>query len=237
MSPKRLRTALLVMVGTSVAGMARGPSLRCVRLVACTFTCLLASATQAAPPADDPGVPPVILDAEIEARRHFQATGRAIVDGLLVLKRSDEQRITKEDWRHLSELRHLKELWLRGKVTDDEIAHVVRLTDLDLLSLAGTSISDDGLKRLKSLRNLKRLDLGATEITDEGLPHLLDLPKLEFLNLDGCTRITDEGLMTHLKGAKNLWHLVHPDRHVSQARTEKIRRVLPNVFIEYDIAP
>src|SRR5436190_15033492 len=61
-------------------------------------------------------------------------------------------------------------------------------------------LSDDDLALLKHLPQLEVLVLSDTPITDRGLEHLKDLSQLRALRLDG-TRISDAGLK-HLAGLK-----------------------------------
>lgn len=70
------------------------------------------------------------------------------------------------------------------------------------VDLARTKISDDGVAALAGMVNLERLHLENTGITDAALAHLRDLPRLSYLNLY-ATGITDEGLR-QLAGLKSL---------------------------------
>jgi hypothetical protein len=102
----------------------------------------------------------------------------------------------------LEDLPDLKELYLGGihsgsqgsiRVGDRGVAHVARLTKLETLSLAGTSVTDGGLKALEGLASLKSLDLEETPITNAGLKSLRGLTNLSSLDLEK-TPITDAGL-------------------------------------------
>lgn len=57
----------------------------------------------------------------------------------------------------------------------------------------GTTITDDGLAHLEGLANLERLDLQRSRVTDAGLVHLSKLERLHTLWLSG-TQVTSEGL-------------------------------------------
>jgi serine/threonine protein kinase/Leucine-rich repeat (LRR) protein len=75
--------------------------------------------------------------------------------------------------------------WLRGlvlnrcsRITNDGLAHLTALTDLQDLQLTGTNVTDAGLKHLKGLTNLTVLYLGGTKVTAEGVAALSKaLPK------------------------------------------------------------
>src|SRR6478752_4503020 len=104
----------------------------------------------------------------------------------------------------------------KGKVDDDLMTHVGRLTELRRLDLSGADIDDEGLRRIARLpiyelwlqgthisdrsaetfskmKQLEFLQLNATTITDGFLEHLESLPKLESLGLRG-TKVTSEGM-------------------------------------------
>ncbi len=82
-------------------------------------------------------------------------------------------------------------------------------------------LKDDHLKNLKHCHALASLSLsGNASLTDAGLNALLDLPNLKYLRLDGCNKITCQGIKTmirtviefdigeieaiHVNGCKNL---------------------------------
>jgi hypothetical protein len=66
-------------------------------------------------------------------------------------------------------------------------------SQLQELSLPGTSVTDAGLKHLKGLNQLRRLDLCSTHVTDSGLTNLKGLSQLQELYLDR-TQVTDAGV-------------------------------------------
>ena len=80
-----------------------------------------------------------------------------------------------------------------GNVTDDEVVHLERLTNLKRLSLNGAQVTDAGLVHLEGLPNLEVLGLAYTQVTDAGLEHLKGLSNLKRLYLNG-TKVTDEGV-------------------------------------------
>jgi internalin A len=112
---------------------------------------------------------------------------------------------------------HVTDVSLPG-ATDAAIVPVARLTQLQRLILAESSMSDvgvisffdvnrprvtsAGLMHLKKLTNLAELDLGGTQVSDAGLAHLKGLTKLSVLDIRG-NEVTDAGL-AHLKGLTNL---------------------------------
>jgi hypothetical protein len=78
-------------------------------------------------------------------------------------------------------------------VTDAGLVRLSRLSQLQVLDLAGTQVTDVGLDYLEKLAQLKNLNLECTSITDVGLEHLSDLTQLQVLDLVG-TQVTDNGV-------------------------------------------
>jgi Leucine-rich repeat (LRR) protein len=101
---------------------------------------------------------------------------------------------------HLKGLKSLRYLNLRGNRSydiDDDLVHLVELTELEELDLQNTLVGDAGLARLAGMKKIKRLYLrsnpASNKITDSGLVHLKELKSLEELVLP-FTGITDAGL-------------------------------------------
>lgn len=88
------------------------------------------------------------------------------------------------------------------KVSDDDLAILENLPDVESVDLSGTEISNDGLVHVEGMRKLKGLFLWKTLIDDRGLAHLRNLTDLRLLILDGTT-VTDAG-MENLQGLTNL---------------------------------
>lgn len=110
--------------------------------------------------------------------------------------------VTDDDWRHLKNLRNLKELSL-GAVSDTELLHHVKgLTGLVQFDVFGRDVTDSGLEVLNYLTDLEVLSLSNTQVSDQGLVHVRGLTNLRELDL-AQTQITDAGLV-HLKRLKNL---------------------------------
>jgi len=80
------------------------------------------------------------------------------------------------------------------KVSDEALANLSSLADVEVLELShNESVSDGQLKYLQPLRNLKTLYLYRTNVTGPGLAYLTDLQQLEVLVL-GHTAVGDDGL-------------------------------------------
>ena len=79
-----------------------------------------------------------------------------------------------------------------SKISDDDLLPLLKLSRVESVSVAHTSITDEGLSHLGGLTNLKSLTLSYTAITDAGLVHIKGLAKLRDLTLP--KRITDAGI-------------------------------------------
>lgn len=112
-------------------------------------------------------------------------------------------------------MERLTSVWVGGRpdapsrITDEGLAVVADLDDLEELGLCCSQVTDEGLRHLANLRKLRKLQLSDCAITDEGLAHIAHLDNLEWLLLSG-TRVSDAGLQ-HLTGLKKLSRLDLPD--------------------------
>jgi hypothetical protein len=124
--------------------------------------------------------------------------------GATVWTAHDEQ-ILLRTWRGLPANGYqIREIRLNGyeNVNDDDAKLFARHAELEVLHLAGTSITDRGLERICKCKNLKELWLGSTSVSDAGLALLPKMPKLENLGLHG-TGVTDRGLI-HIRALPEL---------------------------------
>lgn len=79
-----------------------------------------------------------------------------------------------------------------ANTTDDDLAQLRQMPELEELDLSGSSITDEGLAHLSDLHALERVDLSDSEVAGPGLAYLGGKP-INYLNLSG-SRLTDEGL-------------------------------------------
>jgi hypothetical protein len=109
---------------------------------------------------------------------------------------------------HISRLSHLEVLNLDGlsSLTDAHLASLSGLTRLEALSLRQTGVKGPGLVHLKGLTRLKSLRLGEVPLEDDDLAHLSNLVSLRDLYSCNCKGVTDIGL-AHLQGLVNLEEL------------------------------
>jgi len=92
---------------------------------------------------------------------------------------------------------NLQTLYLAScpKITSAGMVFIKDLKCLKELVLAYTSVCDQGLNSVSHITTLTDLDLShLDEISDAGLATLINLKKLQVLDLQGCTLITEEGV-------------------------------------------
>lgn len=77
-------------------------------------------------------------------------------------------------------------------VTDGDLIHLSKLTDLSGLDLSDTRITDAGLEHLKGLTKLENLSFYNTDVGDAVLELVTGMPKLNFLLLKR-TYVTEAG--------------------------------------------
>jgi len=82
----------------------------------------------------------------------------------------------------------LRNLALDGtRITDDGLAHLIGLKNLETLSISDNDITDRGARLLGRMMSLKHLDLRGTRVTGAAIESLAALPRLESLNLSRTT--------------------------------------------------
>lgn len=80
----------------------------------------------------------------------------------------------------------------RTRLSGDVLDIVADFTTLKELKLDGCEwLRDEHLARLAPLENLEVLSVAETSITSGGFEHLQKLPRLKFIVLDGCPQVTD----------------------------------------------
>lgn len=110
-------------------------------------------------------------------------------------------------------------------VSTQALEAILKSTEIEILSMSGTTVGNAEVQKIANLPNLKVLLLGGTKVTDEGLVHLNSLSNLQRLGL-GETQITDEGLK-HLEGLSNLTVLGIGDTKVTDAGVKAFQTAVP----------
>jgi hypothetical protein len=80
------------------------------------------------------------------------------------------------------------------------LAEIDKLTELQSIDFAHTTVTDEGLAQLKDLQKLRSLGLGGTLVTDQGLVHLEKLQSLQWVWLSKNT--VTEAAVERLKEAR-----------------------------------
>ncbi len=137
------------------------------------------------------------------------------------LKRLDlpSTSVSDADLAHLSNLKSLEWLQFTGKttiITDEGLAHLRGLVNLQALTIVSSRITSTGLSHLHDMDRLEWLSLPRSEIAD--LAPIRQLSALKALNLNE-TPLDDAGLapIGDLTGMETLYLPLHPD-HRRRAR-------------------
>ena len=99
-----------------------------------------------------------------------------------------------DDLSHLGKIKSLRSVELVGAVTDDLIAHLVKLPRLESLTLSGSSVTNNCLKHLRGLPKLSCLQLTRPGISDDGLPFIAEITSLRELVIRD-SKLTGQGLV------------------------------------------
>ena len=155
---------------------------------------------------------------------------------LLTIVRLVDCGLNDSSLEFLGKLQRLTELNLdlNSEITDRGVAHLARLTGLDLLGLDRAAVGDEACKTLASLPALADLNLNQTRVKDSGLAALAALKPLKRLTLQSCRRITDKGLdsLATIHSLADLNLVDNPQ--ISAAAVRKLRVALPKCKITSD---
>ena len=115
---------------------------------------------------------------------------------------ADKTRVDRKLLARIGQLKHLKwlDLGMENRLTDDDLAPLAGLTQLEHLELSGLASYGDSLKYIANCRKLRELTIGLGSLRDEHLSYIAQLTSLRDLNLRGLA-LTDAGLayLTELK--------------------------------------
>lgn len=122
---------------------------------------------------------------------------------------------TEADFKTLGTVTTIKDLTISGKtITDETLALLTGLTELERLSSDGIQLTDAGYKHFAAFQKLKSLSFfhpafRSKDFTGSGLAQLKALPKLEKLTFAGSTAgdaaMEAIGQLTQLKEFRT-WH-------------------------------
>ena len=151
-------------------------------------------------------------------------TLRAEVDDFIAEQRAESPEMSQSQLEIVNQaIRNSLDIPEGRPITDEERRKVTGL------HLSVSDITNDGLAHLAGLENLQWLDLMNTQVGDAGLAQLARLKNLQWLNLSD-TQVGDAGL-AHLTGLKNLQRLHLINTQVTDAGVAKLKEDLPNCDI------
>jgi internalin A len=152
----------------------------------------------------------------------------------LTILQVDDAYLDDEGLSPLANLQSLELLTLSGKTqrfSDDGMAYLFGLTNLDFLRLNDTQIGDAGLARLGRLKRLDAIELDGTPITDGGVFLLSRLPRLSSLSLNRTT-ITDQ-VMHDLILMPHFQRISIKQTRVSSLGIAYLKWCVPGIVIEH----
>jgi len=122
---------------------------------------------------------------------------------------------------------------LQGTTFDNEGLSRLRVylscVEVEYLNLIKTNITEDGLATLGQLDNVEALGLGGPGITDGSLRHVKGFRDLRILRLESCA-ITDDGLV-HLEEMSRLKAIFLYTGGISQEGVDQLRQALPKTNV------
>ena len=126
--------------------------------------------------------------------------------------------------KYLKKAPFIKRMWFVRDLplTDEGLAHISSITQIEDLHISHSQITDRGLTCLNSMKSLKILDISWTKVTDEGLAALKNLKSLESLSVP--SEITDKGLI-YISELPNLKELSVHCLQVTDTGVEYISKI------------
>jgi Leucine-rich repeat (LRR) protein len=118
----------------------------------------------------------------------------------------------------------------RLELTDDDLRHVAKFTNLRRLDAGKTTITEAQMAHLQNLDRLTYLDLSLTEVGDAGLRHLRTLNQLETIKLSG-KNLTDTSLEI-LAEMKQLELLQLGQANLSREAAWRLQQTLPDCLVD-----
>jgi len=109
------------------------------------------------------------LEIEKESRVDLGSLGRTEMAAIASVDASDSK-VSDDDLALIAALKNLQELDLTNTgVTDAGLQHLTRMRSLEKLWLDGTKVTDQGLNALKQLPNLIKVSFTSTEVSDSSI--------------------------------------------------------------------
>jgi hypothetical protein len=145
---------------------------------------------------------------------------------------------TTAGWKHIGQLKHLKELSLTHQVTDADVKEIMAgpaAATLERLELRINGITDEALEAIARASKIGHLDVSYNAIAGSGIPHLATLRNLRTLDI-GWNKVTpvfaeDLGRLRQLKTLNYQAQNVKPEWLYEHS--QRVRSLLPNC----DVSP
>ena len=137
-------------------------------------------------------------------------------------------KITDADLKHLEKFTELE--WLDVRITpigDEGVAHLAGFRRLKFLNLFRTNLSDKGIASLRAMVDLETLLIGGTKITDAGLQNLERFSKLRKLSVFR-TAVSDAGLVS-IEKLPALEVFLIGESKISESGAKSLQLKLPRV--------
>lgn len=160
----------------------------------------------------------------LESKGAMVVRSKGIVTAITL---TDGSKLTDAEFRQIGALKNLKSLTLSKCLTDQTLAYLIPLEDLETLQTNLMEVTDDGVRQfaqLKKLRNLKLFHPPKT-FTGTGLAALADMPNLEALTVAGSFSFGDPGMAAVAKLKKlqslRIWHVGQTDEGLKNVKELK----------------
>lgn len=166
------------------------------------------------------------LTRKEKAADALRATGGRVFakNGVIYNVDLNRTKVADDELEHLVALTDLTDLSMeQTKVTDAGIVHVSKLKNLEWLNLFQTKVGDGALQHISGLKRLQHLPVGETKVTDAGLSHLADMVQLQYLGLR-ANAITDNGIV-HLRKLTGLRGLHLGETKITDAGVERLHHL------------
>jgi hypothetical protein len=168
------------------------------------FTLLLSAIGSYPAYADDAEIAEALKDKGVKV-----TAAKGVVTTVAI---ADGKKLTDEDFGRIAKFAHLKSLDVGSGLTDERLALLAGLAELEYLQTNLAQVTDDGLKPLAKCRNLRYLKFfhPGPSFSGAGLAHLADLPQLQSLTVAGSPAFNDDGMaaVARLKTLQEFrtWH-------------------------------
>lgn len=121
------------------------------------------------------------------------------------------------------------------KFGDKELAELAPVAPyITWVELGRSKVTDEGLAVIAKMQNLERLHLENTVVTDAGIAQLAGLARLEYLNLYG-TKVTDTGI-AKLAGLKSLRKLFLWQTAATKDGARSLEAAIPGLVVNIGLS-